>query len=378
MSSRLKMAKPLCVTVKRIENKLIAVADDFKIQIYCDENFPATPSDDFAAFLFLPIAMRLGRSLRIIGAGDAVTAQNAEQLSGIWELWLPTFFHKIDVSFETDRVTPAGSGSLVLYSGGADSTYNLLTRKQHGESQSLLTVHGLDYGFDSDKQFARLVVKSSPFADFISDEWIKVRTDAYASYRPLGITTGVGHGFALAAALFLQNHRYKTPVISADYTRAQDLAVVPWGTNHVTNDLFASSTYRLETANTGVSRSEKLAALAASPIALDSLSFCGDEEFRPLNCGRCAKCIRTKAMFLATVGHEPPIFICAGLDRKSLRRWKAWKRKERTFFMDFYAAARSSEHLDMMPWYDELVSSVFDRSTMGRFKRQFRSIVSTL
>ena len=46
--------------------------------------------NDFAAWYFLPIAMRTGRDLRIEGEGSEETIRNARRISEIWETRPPS------------------------------------------------------------------------------------------------------------------------------------------------------------------------------------------------------------------------------------------------------------------------------------------------
>jgi len=313
---------------------------------------------DFAAWSLLPIAMSEGCNLHIAGTGDPVTACNAKELSRIWELWMPQRFRSVEVSFDEYAPGASGSGRLVLYSGGVDSTYNLLSYEKRGERPTLLTVHGLDYRHEDDERFARLVEHTRPFVEQVSRGHILLKSDLRQAYRAHGIKAKYGHGFALAGALFLFEHEFGAGEIAPDFTLAEEYVAYPWGTNSVTNPLFASSSFRMETADNALSRTGKVQVLANSEVAVRSLSFCKDYDTRPLNCGICSKCTRTKAMFLATCSEVPPIFLVQ--DLKPLDQvFDLEKRNERAFFVDLYQTARANGHLERLRGIDALAKSIF-------------------
>jgi hypothetical protein len=153
----------------------------------------------------------------------------------------------------------------------------------------------------------------------------------------------------LAACLFLFQDTFSNGVIAADYTWAQDMVAFPWGTNHVTNQYFAGSQFKMHTVSADKTRIEKLGYIANNPTACRSLSFCTDKKSRPDNCGVCSKCVRTKAMFLAATGVLPPIFNVYELTGQQIRKIDLNNRKEYAFFADIYAVARDQDRLFLIP-----------------------------
>jgi len=271
---------------------------------------------DFAAWLFLPIAMRRGCPLHIEGTGSSTTIRNAEKLSRIWQAWVPGHFDKVRVSFskvvEVETPEPGSGRDLCFYSGGLDSTYSILERCLSGAEQDLLTVHGMDYKLGDDTRFERFIEKTKRFAQLAGPERIIVRIDAYPVYNRHKVNLPdhhISHIFALAGAGFLHAKDHTRIRIAADATMAELLLTMPWGSNSLTNPLFDSGDRCLITDSDQLSRSEKTSLVLSSEEALASLTFCVDYKFRPENCGQCAKCQRTKLMFLARTGTVPEIFI---------------------------------------------------------------------
>ena len=336
---------------------------------------------DFAAWLLLPVAMRRGVDLVIEGAGSEATVRNAGRLAQIWSQWLPGHFTAVDVSFtQTWTEAPASNaGDLCFYSGGVDSTYGILRRFRAGHQQSLLTVHGLEYRHGDSGRFADLLEKTAPFANLVAFRRLLVRTDVKDLYRrervdPKGID--VAHGFILAAMGFLYSNMFGRAVLSADYKLDQQFAVHPWGTNAITNPLFSDGTFSLHTEGEDVTRTEKCGLLLESPEALASLTFCVDYSARPHNCGRCQKCVRTKAMFLAATGGIPPICRDMSLAPDCLASFDLSLKSQRAFFVDLHASAAKSGRLDEIPGLRALHAQHFPRdprrSLTKRIKRFLR------
>ena len=76
----------------------------------------------------------------------------------------------------------------------------------------------------------------------------------------------------------------------ADFTIEQDIAVHPYGNNHVTDRFLRSSDFALTPLN-NISRAEKAGNVAANPIALNALTFCNNYRAQSrreaaLNCGK--------------------------------------------------------------------------------------------
>ncbi|MAY60835.1 MAG: hypothetical protein CML29_01370 [Rhizobiales bacterium] len=325
---------------------------------------------DFAAWAALPIAMRRGEDLVIDGRGDQVVAESAAKLSEIWELWMPHQYRRVGVSFTETSPMPKGEGRLILYSGGVDSTYNLLRHEAAGERPHLLTIHGLDYRYLDHERFQKLLDHTSEFANRVSAGRETLRSNIYQVYADNGVDIGSGHGFALFSSLFLFADRFAVGEISADYSQAQDFLTFPWGTNSVTNPYFRSSTFKIETGSADVTRASKLAVLARDGVALKALTLCKDSSVRPLNCGKCRKCRWTKARFLAVTGEIPDIFLNRELDAGSFAKAKLDSAPERAFIIDLFIAARSNGTLDRFPGFEQRVEKYLRKQRHGQLSRK--------
>src|SRR5687767_6207904 len=134
-------AAPIHVKVSRSDGGILLASADDSIEIWTDHWHDANKvRNDFAAWLFLPVAMWTGQALHVEGEGSEETIENARRISESWESWLPHHFNSVKVSFDVPSRRKIGdmSGrrSLCLYSGGIDSTHALLSRHRKGEQQT--------------------------------------------------------------------------------------------------------------------------------------------------------------------------------------------------------------------------------------------------
>jgi hypothetical protein len=321
---------------------------------FCVEGIELPPTVDvsFAVWALLPVAMREGFDIRMNQPIDPQVASNAEQLSRIWELWVPSLYRSIRVSGEGEwsRVAGRRLPSIHLYSGGVDSTFSILKDSDAQKRGHVLTIHGLDYrrGTRHESNFARLIAKTDPLLKKLNYQRVIVRTNS--KRNPTALT----HGFSLAACSSLLSDLFETVTLTADFTPEQDMVAFPWGTNHITNQHFVGTDFAIRTVGT-LGRTEKLAAIAASEAGLSSLSFCRQADTLPDNCGTCPKCIRTKAMLVAATGKVPEIFIDRAFDRELMKKLDLENRCERAYLFDLYSYAQERGISAAIPGLSQLV-----------------------
>lgn len=327
-------------------------------------------SHTFAIFGLLPLAMSAGVDLHIDGPIDAVALDNAERLSDIWQMWSPRHFKSIRVtgSVRQDRQGARPHPVVALFSGGVDSTFSLMRRVERGEPNG----HVLTAAKLIDPVFERIRPTGDALLRSLGQDRIVVRSDLSRRMHYSSLT----HGFYLLSLLHLVSDSFQSGLIAADYTPEQYMAVSPWGTNFVSNNLFASADFVVRTDCLDVSRTEKLAVLARNSSAFGSLTFCHHEKFRPHNCGRCSKCVRTKAMLLATGDPMPDIFIDPTLTPEMLGNVKMHDRKEWAFFAELYAFATRRGTLDKLPGLEPIVAKARRRESGGVARRVVKALQS--
>ncbi|MFT5866842.1 MAG: hypothetical protein ACI82I_002597 [Gammaproteobacteria bacterium] len=335
------------MNIERLENKITVDIDGTKIWFESQSEMKCT--DNFALWMALPFAMQLGKNLRINGCLSSKALEQARKIVKIWSTWVPRDFADIKISSETEtsQSLPLTKKSLMLFSGGVDSTFALKEEANVlGNPIDTLTIFGMDYLPSGKNNFKRLLKKTEEFTQKYSGERHVVRSNAANAMAKSGIDGSYGHGFQLLASLYLFDKIYDEGMIAADYSISQEYIVAPWGTCSLTNNMFLSDGYSIRTLSTDVTRAEKVESLALDSLALGSVSFCKDHGIRPENCGVCSKCVRTKAMFYATTGDIPDIFLIREFSEADLGTIDVSVKSEMVFANDIVQSAKKNGKLD--------------------------------
>ena len=294
------------------------------------------------------MAMEEGFNLHINRPIDPLVVSNAERLSQIWEMWLPNRYRSIGVSGrgEWSRTQGARLPRAQLFSGGIDSTFSLLSNRDRQKLGFAVTACGIDKV--DHKNLAELIAKTEPVLQTLNYKRIVVSNNV--KRHPSSIT----HAFTLSSSLFLLSDLFEEGTLSSDWTHASDMVVHPWGNNHITNEYFVGSDFRVRTLDGTIGRTQKIAAITAAGIDLHYLSFCRNSKVIPLNCGTCTKCIRTKAMFLVATDSIPEIFIDNSFD-ESLMSKLVGRRNERVELFDLYFYAKRHGSLSKIPGLSAII-----------------------
>jgi len=98
------------------------------------------------------------------------------------------------------------------------------------------------------------------------------------------------HGAAVASCLMLLQGGYRTGLIASSRPYQ---ALIPWGSNPVTDPLLSSDNFQIIHDGTAFNRTQKIEQVAKWSEALAGLRVCWQGPHKARNCGRCEKCIRT-------------------------------------------------------------------------------------
>ncbi len=347
------LSSPVAVEVERSDREYTVVFDQQRLTFKL--HGPTTPppsNDDFAIWCILPLAMRAGRNVEFKGPVSKTALANAQQLVDIWAMWVPEKYSPVTLSAKTYAANGQGTdGAALLYSGGVDATFALVSEKRAHDIRLAVTVHGLDYDAVKQKPFDGLRARTRPLLAKYRVEQVIVETNAGKIIGDLGLT----HAFVLASCLFLAATAQSKGLLAADLTPAQEMMVFPWGTNHVTNRLFASDDFTMHTVSSDFDRIRKLEILLEDDTALAALSCCGDKKRRPDNCGVCPKCMRTKSMFLAVSGEVPPIFLDNTVTSAQIQQLDVSSNAAYKHYSQIVRTARQRGHLDALPGLEDHV-----------------------
>ena len=331
--------------------------------------------DDFAVWLMLPVAMRVGKPLRINGSGFSDTLANAQKMSMIWSSWLPNHFRPVEVSFAVETLDKTkeqnAQKSLMFFSGGTDSSGALVRRLQEDKKQDLLTVHGMDYRLNDHDRFIDFINKTDALPKSVGAHRITVKTDVYNLYKRHNVDLPghhISHIFALAGVGFSLKG-YTDYLIAADQRLDHQFMRGPYGSNTATNGLFNDGNRAIVTLDDDITRSDKLAWIVQSEAALDGLSVCDRTKHRPNNCGTCAKCTMMKVLFLARIGHIPEIFIDQLLQKNWHKDFNFASIQKRVHLSDAIYTAKQYGNTNLIPDYHKAEHLFITNAKMYRKKR---------
>ncbi len=186
-----------------------------------------------------------------------------------------------------------GAGVGAFFSGGVDSFYTVLkniARYPTGDSRSLtdlVMLHGFDVREADETLFARLSAPLRAAAAELERGFIPLRTNLRELFGDDDFD--ITHGVVLAGAAHAMAGLFHTVYVASSYPYSE---LRPWGSHPSLDPLWSSE--RLDVVHDGAERSrpEKIAVIAASPVALRALRVCW-MQWDAYNCGKCEKCIRT-------------------------------------------------------------------------------------
>jgi hypothetical protein len=181
---------------------------------------------------------------------------------------------------------PAG-GTACFFSAGLDSFYSALCNRDRLDA--LIFVHGFDVHLDDVEQRERVARAVRRAAARLELPLIEVETDVRRSARSYTRWGTQYHGALLASIGLALGDRFSEVLIPAS---APAYLLHPWGSHPELDPLWSSDAVEI-VHDRAVTRTEKLARVKDSGVALDHLRVCFQVGSERLNCGRCEKCLRT-------------------------------------------------------------------------------------
>jgi hypothetical protein len=296
--------------VRQDTSEVSADIDDFRLWY----RIPATYSvsragDPFLAAAFLP-AMAGGQALEV-EPNLPVSPKLLENLSLLQEIhhcWNPAL-KIIPVSAETAATEPVNKGVISFFSGGVDSMFTVLMHD--AEISHAVFIHGFDF-FAGTDSYRRAVARNSSFVEGFGKTLIPVETNFYPFGYSHNLSRVLTQGSTLASVALLLGYPRAYIPSSSDY---DDL--IPLGTHPLTDPLYSTEAVEIVHDGAEAKRTDKVARIAACEPALAALRVCLEDM--NVNCGRCAKCLRTMAA-LELLGQRPPSFpwpLSAGAIRRA-------------------------------------------------------------
>ncbi|HYQ79072.1 MAG TPA: hypothetical protein VEP91_08210 [Solirubrobacterales bacterium] len=249
-----------------------------------DLTLAANPDAAFVAAL--PVAMGLASSLSVPGRVSPALLSASDTIQDVLAGWHP---HLQRVELEAEPATvpaPGPSKTAAFFTCGVDSFYTVLSRRE--EIDAVVYAHGLDLPPGDPKRD----LVSSAFREAAAElglPAIELETDIRRFSDPVCDWERIYTGAALAAIAHLLADSFDRVLIPATHSY-RDLH--PTGSHPLLDPLYSSDRVRIEHVD-AVTRVAKLEYLVGSELAMRSLRVCFQPGVDGLNCGRCAKCVRT-------------------------------------------------------------------------------------
>lgn len=235
--------------------------------------------------LLTPIAMKLGSRLVLDGPAALSAMEASRKAQAVLGQWYPSM-SPIEVEAEWSADPPRGKGVGVFFSGGVDSFYSLLEHAD--EITHLIFVTGFDIGLHKTRLAAETLAMVHRVATSMGKQVLHAQTNL-RRYSNRHCDWGTQyHGAALAGIAHLFANTLDRAIIPASSPRTPGQA---WG-SHPNLDPLWSSTLQI-VHDDPLLRSEKVARLSKSELAMSNLRVCYSALDGEYNCGRCEKCLRT-------------------------------------------------------------------------------------
>jgi hypothetical protein len=268
------------------------------------EGLPAEAdvSGDFLLPLTLLPAMATGGELVIPRVESPRLLRQSKEIQFIFSRWFPRCFSPVLVRFSGDS-TPlcadaASRGTAAFFSGGVDSFYTALELRP--ELDALIYVTGFDHGIGraAEPDGTEIQRSLTAAADALGMPLVSIRTSLRRFSDPLVLWGDHYVGSALGAVALAVSPWFSLVYVPATHTY-DDL--FPYGTHPLIDPLWTSDSVEIRMHGCDVPRPAKIARVARSQAALDTLRVCWENTGGTYNCGRCRKCMLT-AVALRSAG----------------------------------------------------------------------------
>jgi hypothetical protein len=312
----------------RYEVTLDGRAPAVRAGIYFDVEapFPLTLAELDDAFVIAAIfpALSRGGTLRTRGPVSRRLARNLLEYQALWLRLRPDLCRPFAFSpgaIVEDAPAPASPGHVLPFTAGVDSMYSLLRNIDPAVPLGALTrpidaclfIPGFEPRPDRRELYAAATASVRAIAGRAGRPLVVAETDMTLAVPRMRIA----HGTLLAAVATLLAGNFAGAVIASSCVIAGE-ASVAWGSKPLFDPLLSSGRFDIVDDGSELERHEKVAALGRYGDMLADLRVCHMSPTFEGNCGRCTKCRRTIAAFLAA-GLPVPAAFPVGAARQRLR-----------------------------------------------------------
>jgi hypothetical protein len=277
----------------------------------------AESSDAFLTAALLP-AMKIGQPLHVSGQVSPKLLAATQTIREMFNKWFPEY-GKIPVKAEPGSVeeVSGGDGVGVFFSGGVDSFYTLL--KNQDEITKIIFVHGFDMMLEQTSLRSKVSGEIRRIARELGKPLIEVETNVHEIFDQYADFAGRYGGCVLPSIGLLLSPQFRKIHIPASEAYQH---VNPDSSHPLFDPLWSTEMLTFEHDGCEADRIEKIARIAESDIALQTLRVCFNNRDGSYNCGQCEKCLRTMAALQAVGALERCTAFSRELDREAVSRIK--------------------------------------------------------
>jgi hypothetical protein len=267
--------------------------EEYWFELPCDLADHWSPSGNPWLVLLLPLAAKLGETIRIDGSVDPLLAEGAHEIMEIWHYWFP-YLQVVHIEAEIRAAGQPGSRSRAaqFFSGGVDSFFTALRHSEPDDPSyagSLVFAWGFDIPLANAQAFYALKPLLQKVADGLGRTLVVVASNLRERQFGALPWDKLGHGVAMGCVgLHFEQAFERLLIPSTDGYRETG----PWGSHVLTDHHMSTSLLRFIHDGPSYSRFDKLRLVAESPVALSTLRVCYKSS-TVSNCGKCEKCLRT-------------------------------------------------------------------------------------
>lgn len=254
------------------------------------DRHPSHVLDPFLAGCLVP-AMKLGLPIHLHGPVTQEFLGQVPSIQRVFELWRVDAWHQHNpgrfrrVEVHADQIAPpvVGTGTATMFSGGVDSFYTALTHAE--DLDSLIYIDDFESVFPDDVREG-IYAHVSAAADALGKRLVRVRTNGRSIFLS-GMSWLTYSGGFICSVAILHAPQFRTVLIPSAEALGYHSRV---GYSPYVDGRYSAGGQSIVHDDIEVTRFEKTARIAQSPVALQHLRVCWQPE---VNCGRCPKCVRT-------------------------------------------------------------------------------------
>lgn len=313
--------------------------DECELFITCDHDAHTAPVVyDFVLFAAVIIGMTKGVDIELNLPVSRCAYDNITKLQRAFSCWRLRNVRECKIKcfniVENHTFSNIQPFNATCLSGGIDSIHALLTNQARMKITHGLLVHGVNYRLHETKGFGELYERVSRICRKAGIEPIVVKTN----FLKFPFRRNIFYLIVFAMAMHYLGRNFSSVAIASDYTLYQDFIRFPYCSNKFIGDLLSGAVTKVEYCGYELDRLEKAEKIIADGRFVEDLSVCNTDTSTGGNCGKCAKCIRTRLGLEFLGADTSKVFNDLSDPLKILKSLSipTYEVKARGFYINFY------------------------------------------